>query len=229
MPSIKQAISSMTGSSQSGQTSGQTRKYAGVVVGLVTNNQDPEKRGRVKVKFPWLSDDHESNWAQVAMPMVGKEWGVQFIPEVEDTVLVAFEQGDINYPYVIGSLYNGEDKPPEVNSDGKNNIRVIKSRSGHIIEFDDTDGSEKLTIKDNSGKQVIVFDTKNSAMTINCGGETTFESSGDYKIKGANVEIEATGNIKLKASGNLDAQATGNVTVQGSGTTAVKGATVNIN
>ena len=69
-------------------------RVSGVVVGVVTNNQDPEGMGRVKVKFPWLSDEDESNWARVAAPMAGKERGFYFLPEVEDEVLVAFEHGD---------------------------------------------------------------------------------------------------------------------------------------
>ena len=85
---------------------------AGVVIGLVTNNQDPDGQGRVKVKFPWLSDDQESNWARLAMPMAGKNRGLFLLPEVGDEVLVMFEQGDVNHPYVIGAVWNGADTPP---------------------------------------------------------------------------------------------------------------------
>src|SRR6185295_11928909 len=112
----------------------------GVVVGVVTNNQDPDGMGRVKVKFPWLSDQDESHWARVAAPMAGKERGFYFLPEVEDEVLVAFEHGDARFPYVLGALWNGKEGPPAKNDDGKNNIRVIKSRSGHIIRLTDEDG-----------------------------------------------------------------------------------------
>ncbi|MCM0593896.1 MAG: phage baseplate assembly protein V [Gloeotrichia echinulata DEX184] len=107
----------------------------GVVIGIVTNNQDPEKFGRVKVKFPWLSDDDESYWARIATPMAGKQMGIYFLPEVNDEVLVIFEQGDVRFPYIIGSLWNGKDIPPLTNEDGKNNVRLIKSRSGHVIRL----------------------------------------------------------------------------------------------
>src|SRR5262249_55069754 len=103
----------------------------GVVVGVVTNNQDPDKLGRVKVKFPWLSADHESGWARIACPMAGNGRGFFFLPEVDDEVLIAFEHGRVEFPYVVGSLYNGKDKPPGDNGDGKNNLRSLKSRSGH--------------------------------------------------------------------------------------------------
>ncbi len=116
----------------------------GVVIGIVTNNEDPEGMGRVKVRFPWLSDEDESNWARVTTFMAGNERGVYFLPEVDDEVLVIFEHGDMRFPYVIGSLWNGEDAPPSDNRDGENNIRIIKSRSGHEIRLVDKEGEEKI-------------------------------------------------------------------------------------
>ena len=219
-------VSSMAGS-PGGGSAGQ--KYYGVAVGIVTNNEDPMAMGRVKMSFPWLSDDHESNWARVCTPMAGNEWGAQFIPEVEDEVLVAFDRGDIRCPYVVGALYNGEDKPELTNSNGTNDIRQIKSRSGHIIKFDDTDGSEKLTIEDKSGNQLIEFDSAANTVTIKCGGETSFESTGKFTIKASEVEIKADTNIKIDAGANLEAKGSAGVKVEASGTTTIKGATVNIN
>ena len=110
-----------------------SNRIYGVVTGIVTNNQDPEKLGRVKVRFPWLSENDESWWARVAVPMAGKEIGTYFLPEVDSEVLMAFEQGDIHFPYVLGALWNDPNKPPETNEDGKNNKRTIVSRSGMLI------------------------------------------------------------------------------------------------
>jgi len=105
-------------------------RFYGVVMGIVTNNQDPSNMARVRVKFPWLSDDNESWWARLATPMAGAGRGSYFLPEVNDEVLIAFEHGDVRFPYVLGGLWNGQDAPPANNSDGQNNIRVIHSRSG---------------------------------------------------------------------------------------------------
>jgi uncharacterized protein involved in type VI secretion and phage assembly len=83
--------------------------FAGTITAVVTNNNDPDKLYRVKVKFP--VGPFESNWARVAVPHRG---GAFALPEINDEVLVAFEGGDVRRPYVIGSLYNGRDRPPSL-------------------------------------------------------------------------------------------------------------------
>lgn len=154
-----------------------SERFYGVVVGVVTNNQDSEGLGRVKVKFPWLSDEDESQWARIAVLMAGKERGTFFLPEVDDEVLVAFEHGDVRFPFVIGALWNGVDKPPADNGDGKNNLRIIKSRSGHTIKLNDEDGKETIEIKSSA-------DTK-----IEAGAGMDVKASATLNIKGATVNI----------------------------------------
>jgi len=192
----------------------EARKMVGVAVGIVTNNQDPDGLGRVKVTFPWLSDSEESHWARIASFMAGAERGGYFLPEVDDEVLVAFEHGDITRPYVIGALWNGVDVPPEVNSDGKNNIRMIKSRSGHLIKFDDTAGSEKIEILDKGGKNTVIWDAASNKITVSAGQDVEVKAGpGKIAFEATTIEIKASGEIKIEASGNL----------------TIKGATVNIN
>ena len=132
-----------------------TSRVYGVVTAVVVSIDDPDGLGRVKVSFPWLEDDQESHWARVMTFMAGNDRGALFRPEVDDEVLVLFEHGDMRYPYVIGSLWNGKDSPPEERgSDADNHIRIIKSRSGHQIVLDDTPGEEKVTVSDQSGNSV---------------------------------------------------------------------------
>ena len=135
-------------------------RITGVVIGIVTNNHDPDRLGRVKVRFPWLSGSTESHWARVATPMAGNGRGLYFLPEVDDEVLVLFERGDVRFPFVIGALWNGKDQAPAGNSDGKNALRVIKSRSGHLIRFDDSEKAQKIEIIDATSSNRIVIDTK---------------------------------------------------------------------
>ena len=132
-------------------------RFYGVALGVVTNNKDPDKLGRVKVKLPWMDEQAESYWARIVSPMAGKERGFFFLPEVDDEVLVAFEHGDPEHPFVMGALWNGKDKPPLDNADGKNDVRVIKSRSGHVIRLTDKQGEEKIEIVDKSTKNSIVI------------------------------------------------------------------------
>jgi len=127
----------------------------GAVVGLVTSVDDPDARGRVKVGLPWLKDDVESRWARVVSFMAGADRGAVFRPEVGDEVLVLFEQGDVRFPYVIGAVWNGRDAmPSQRGSDAANDVRLIRSRSGHTIVLDDTSGAEKVTVTDQSGNSV---------------------------------------------------------------------------
>src|SRR4029077_4216679 len=112
--------------------------------------KDPDSQGRIQVQLmatPDEGDDSFKVWARVATLMAGPSRGSFFIPDPDDEVLVAFFAGDPRRPYVVGALWNGQDAPPaSMDGDGKNNIRVIKSRAGHQLEFDDTDGSAKITL-----------------------------------------------------------------------------------
>lgn len=193
-----------------------TNRFFGVTIGVVTNNQDPDKLGRVKVRFPWLSDQDESHWARVVSPMAGPERGLFCLPEVDDEVLIAFEHGLAEFPYVLGSLWNGKDKPPTANEDGKNNLRFIKSRSGHIIRLDDTDGSEKIEIIDKSGKNSVVINTKENSMTITAEADITIQSGkGKLILSGNGVEITSKAALKLEASQNMDIKAGPQMTIKG--------------
>lgn len=196
-------------------------KIYGVITGIVTNNQDPDELGRVKIKIPRISGEDESNWARVISFMAGKDRGAFFLPEVDDEVLVAFECGNINMPYVIGSLWNGEDVPPETNSDGENNIRIIKSRSGHIIKLDDTDGEEKIEIVDKNENNMIIIDTKNEKISIKSNKDIEISApNGKIIMDAKDIEITSSASAKIEAS-SVDLEASGN--------TNIKGATVNIN
>jgi len=191
----------------------------GVVNAIVTNNQDPENMGRVKLKFPWRNGADESHWARIVTLMAGKDRGCFFVPEVGDEVLVAFEMGNIDHPYVIGSLWNGQDGPPEKNGDGKNNIRKIKSRSGHEIIFDDKDGKEKVTLQTKAGHRIVLDDTamsekieiidksgSNSVVIDSVANEIVMESSMRLVLKSQTIEIDAGTQLTIKAGAALTIQ-----------------------
>lgn len=209
--------------------------HIGVVVAIVTDNQDTEEQGRVKIKFPWMGDEAGEAWARLATLMCGNERGTVFYPEVDDEVLVAFEQGNINYPYVIGALWNGVDKPPEKNSDGENNIKLIKTRSGHIIKLDDTEGSEKIEIIDKTEENKISIDSANNKISIVSAGDIELlASDGKITIDATEIEIKSTitvntKDIEIKPSGKAKIEASGQMDLKTSAVMNVKGSTVNIN
>ena len=197
-------------------------RVTGVVIGIVTNNKDPDGMGRVKVKFPWLSDSDESTWARVAAPMAGKERGFYFLPEVDDEVLVVFEHGDMRFPYVLGALWNGKDRPPAKNDDGKNNVRLIKSRSGHTIRLTDEAGKEKIEIIDKSGNNKLIIDTATNTISVTTNKDLKLSAAkGQITLTAQTIVIEAQSKLEIKSSGAAD--------VQASGPLNIKGAVVNIN
>jgi len=205
-----------------GQAQERSGRIYGVVVGLVTNNQDPENLSRVKVKFPWLSDTDESAWARVATPMAGNQRGICFLPEVNDEVLVMFEQGDVRVPYVVGALWNGKDAPPVLNDDGQNNVRIIKSRSGHVVKLNDADGKETIEIIDKSTKNSVVIDTAKNTVTVTSDKDITLSApKGTIKLDAQKVEIASSEATQVKAGGNMN--------LESGATMTVKGSTVNIN
>ncbi len=194
------------------------------LVGIVTNNQDPEGLGRVKVKFPTLTEEHESYWARVVGIGAGKSRGFYSLPEINDEVLVGFEHGDIHRPYIIGGVWNGKDKTPEnVNStiqNGKVRLRTIKTRTGHTIEFVEerkasskagvkieTAGGHKLHLNDSDGcveiktkrghKMVLDDKWKKIELKTTLGHEIKMA---DFGPLGPTLSISSMGNLVFKAN-----------------------------
>jgi phage protein D len=201
-------------------TNGNGSRGYGVVVGIVTNSKDPENLARVKVKYPTISDKLESDWIRVATPMAGPGRGFMFLPEVNDEVLIAFEHGDMDKPYIVGALWNGKDKPPEssdkaVGSDGKVQKRIIQTRSGHIITLDDTDGKENISIIDKTGNNSIEIDSAKNMLTIKTDGPISMETKDDVTIKGKNITLDATADANMKAKSNINLEATSKATMKG--------------
>lgn len=204
-----------------GEPAGPDGRYHGVVIGIVTNNSDPDGLARVKVALPWLADDVETDWARVASPMAGPGRGCYFLPEVGDEVLVAFEHGNPEVPYVVGALWNGKDAPPVTNGDGNNDVRVMVSRSKHVIRLIDTKQDERIEIVDGSGKNSIVISTKDNQITVTADADVVISAGGRLRLAGAGVEITSTADVTVEAKSA--------VAVKSSGQLDIKGSQVNIN
>lgn len=196
-----------------------------LLIGIVTNNNDPDKLGRVRVKFPTLTNDHESQWARVVAIGAGKNRGFDVLPEIDDEVLVGFEHGDIHRPFVIGGLWNGKDAPPETVTDSVVNnqvrLRTFKTREGHYLQFVEEDkGITKkgVCIKTAGGHKIYLNDSEKLVEVKTNGGHFLKLDDQNLSIslesKGS-ISIKATTSVAVNAGTTLDLKATGVVTVQG--------------
>lgn len=228
-----------------------------IQTGVVTDNQDPENLGRIKVRLSWHRSDEETGYMRCMTFDGGKSRGWFALPEVGDEVLVAYERGNPDAPIVLGCMYNKKDTPPMGSSDclasGAVTKKVLRTRLGNQILLVDEDGKESIAITQKDGTNTILLTMDGPAITI--------ESSGDITLKGANITLESTSgdielksgsalkgsaqmDIEMKASGNFKSEGGMNheskagvsfkasgtqTTVEGSAMTTIKGALVKIN
>src|SRR5438128_5193895 len=180
-------------------------KMFGVEVAVVTNVKDEDKLGRVKVCFPRLPGKPESDWVRVVQPAAGASRGFYWNPHVNDEVLVAFERGEAHRPYVIGSLWNGKDKPMPTAYEDENTTIMIQTKAGHQIMLIDKDGEEKITIADKSGKRTITFDVKDKKFLIEAGeGDVEIHAEKKIILDCEDLEITTKKTGKISIGSNFD-------------------------
>jgi len=216
-------LSSMGATNGSG--SGGSQALPGMAVALVTDNADPSDMGRVKLAFPTLDDDYESDWARVVQLGAGPDSGAVMLPEVNDEVLVGFESGDMRRPYVIGGLWNGRDMPrlgDGLFDAGRVLRRGIVSRLGHRIVFMDDDSQSGVCLL--SGDDSLRLALKQSDRTI------TVHSDGSISItSGGEIAIDAGGDMTISAAGSLTLKGQAGVAISSSGTVDIDGAMIELN
>lgn len=194
----------------------------GTVNALVTDVQDPLKQGRVKLQFPWLDDAYISDWTRVVQ-WGGKAGGSIFPLDVGDEVLVAFDRGALDHPYVIGGLYNGKDKPTPVKDvplhDGARRRAVrhtLSDRDGNRVDLlSQTTGGRKQGVRVTSGDDKLVINLDRTKTEI------TVDSKGTVSIKGSrSVSVEAGTDLTLSARRNL--------TIKSGALLSIRGSTVHV-
>jgi uncharacterized protein involved in type VI secretion and phage assembly len=220
-----------------------------IYFGIVTSLDDPDALGRIKVKFPAFTEEIESGWLRMVHPVASGEFGHFFLPEVGDEVIVLRGGGDdFNSMVVLGSVYNGNNKPPNTDITGnKLETSQILTRTGHELTFAEASGGESITLKTGDGKYSLVLDQagelnidSDQKVNITGGGDVTIDagSLANVAITAAAVSIEAaTGAIDIKTSvGAINIESTTGVTVKGNAPVTVestailnlKGSMVNI-
>jgi phage baseplate assembly protein V len=181
------------------------RRLYGVFAGLIDDNQDPEHEGRVKVRFPWLDDATVSEWCRVVQPYAGDGYGATFVPELGTEVLVAFVHGDMNEPVVIGGVYNGKDKPPAYRDGTRQDVKMLKTKAGHVVRLDDSAEARAIEIKTAGGHTLRLDDQEKKITITSTGGHTLVLDD-----RGNKLELAAAG-----GTGKLTIEASGKITLQG--------------
>ncbi len=160
---------------------------------VVTENADPEGMGRIKVQFAWQKRlGGNTPWLRIVTPHSGGDKGFHFIPENGEEVLIGFEGGNAERPYVMGSLYHSGHKPESWKTE-MNDIKAIRTRSGHTIEFNDSNGAESITIVDKNSNTIFI-DTANNNIEVTANEKMTFNAK--------NVEFNVVENMQLNIGQN---------------------------
>jgi uncharacterized protein involved in type VI secretion and phage assembly len=214
-------------------------RQAALVVGEVTNINDPDRRGRVRVRFPGLSRGEESAWARVVTMGGGAKRGAVFLPEVNDEVLIGFESGDIRQPVVLGGLYGQKSDIPRWDvAQGKVSTRRITSRVGHVVELSDGDGAATQHVlvqlagekhKFRLGKDRCDIEIpEGTPLAIKAGNTSiAFTNQGAVSIEGLDITLKAKNKVTIQGT-QIDVKANAKLALEGTGQTQVKGATTNI-
>ena len=179
------------------QSQGLGGRFFGCYPALVDDIKDPDGQGRVKVTLPWAGDSGSARfeaWARLATLMGGNNRGSWFIPDVGDEVLVMFEGGDARRPFVIGSLWNGSDAPPEsMDGAGNNYKKIIRSRNGVKLTMDDQDGQESFIVETPGGQKITLKDGPGEVLVEDSNGNSV-------KLESAGITITASAKVTVNAS-----------------------------
>jgi uncharacterized protein involved in type VI secretion and phage assembly len=191
-------------------------RITGLAVAQVIDNQDAMSQGRVQLRLPWRPGFEP--WARVAVPAAGNQRGLWLIPQVGDEVLVGFEGGDVRSPYVVGSLWNGSDKPPATAPTDAVSKVILHTPQGHVVQLDDqqqtititTIGGQKITLS----PQKIELEAGSSKATFETAGKIALEGSTELQLKATTITLQAT-NVTVSADASLSLQGSGSASLQG--------------
>ncbi|MBB0244906.1 VgrG-related protein [Streptomyces alkaliphilus] len=205
-------------------------RLPGVTIAIVDDVTDPLRQGRVKLRFPWLDDTYVSDWARVTQ-WGGKGGGGIFPLEVNDEVLVAFDRGAFDHPYVVGGLYNGVDDPTPVPDvplyDGPRNEaarHTLSDRQGNRIDLlSRRAGRNGVRMASGDGKLTINLDRTGTEITVDSDGAIAITGGGNVSVDaGGDLTLKAGRKLSLASGGDLDIRSRGNLTAEGLGAVALK-------
>ncbi len=211
----------------------QDHRVVGVTVARVLENVcDAEEQGnaflaRVKLQLPWLSDIQP--WARVAVPMAGPGRGLYIMPQVGDEVLVAFNHGDVREPYVLGSLWNGQDAPPIEEPEDAVNKRILRTPEGHVIELDDADETQSITVTSIRGHKITIGQDKIEMETADGLKITMDDDEHKVSIEAQEITLDAAGGRNSLQADTIEIAAGQNVQMTGNSACEIQAGQVRIN
>jgi uncharacterized protein involved in type VI secretion and phage assembly len=181
-------------------------RYFGLYPAFVSDIVDPDRLGRIEVRLPWLGADGDGvrAWATLLTPYAGDGQGLEILPEVDSQVVVAFEAGDLRRPYIVGACWNGQASLPEAPA-RPNNKRLLKTRAGSLLEFDDSSGSARVTLSLASGSKLVLDDGAQEVKLVHQNGCT--------------LKMDASGNVTVTALSAMTINAPSGLTVNAPSTT----------
>ena len=189
-----------------------------LMIALVLDVNDPDNLGRIQINLPALPEG-PTLWARVVSPLAGSDRGLCLLPEIGDEVLVAFNQAELSSAYVLGGLWGKQKPPPEGLGGDQNNLKILRTRSGHTLTFDDSDGEERIVLTDKNDNSLVIA-TSEDSVTITAKSKIEIQTDGDLKLSGNTITLQAS-TAEIKADSSL--------TLDGGGTAKLKAGTVNIN
>ena len=172
-----------------------SKRLFGLYPALVKDIVDPGKLGRIKVTFPWLGNAGAdvTAWARLVTLYADDDQGWEILPAVDTEVIVGFEAGNIDRPYIVGAVWNGRQSLPQ-SPEAANNKRLLKTRSGSLFEFDDTQGAAKITLSMQSGHKLVLDDAAQQVTLHHSNGcEIVLNIAGQVKVTATStVEVHAS-------------------------------------
>lgn len=216
------------------------QRFHGVYPAIVSDISDPKKLGRVKLSLPWLDAKYVTDWARVLQLGAGQDVGLQMMPRPKDEVVVAFENGQLDSPFVVGSVFGKETgKIPnsKLIENGSPVITALTTKAGHQLIFDDSADSSGITINVKNGnscsivmtdKDGITITTKgDNSVTINSAQDVTIKAERNAKVSAKEVTVDSQGGVKVNGKGKVDVSAP-NINVSATSALKLKGTNVTI-
>jgi len=195
-------------------------RYYGKYRGFVTDNKDPEQRGRLRLRVPSVLGDAESGWALPSLPFGGlADQGLFTMPELDAQVWVEFEAGNVDQPIWTGTFWQEAGDPPAESAKLPPTTRVLKTPAGHTLQFDDEAGKEKFRLAHPAGTELSVDEKGTAVLTDARGNTLTLDAEAGQVVledaRGNSITLSSSGTAIEDVNGNKVETAAAGITVKG--------------